>query len=166
MSQKRKLSAPPCDRCSEFLYAPSCHGSQVVCEACAMVYGLDATPLPGLAKWMETSFQEEWTRKKATVLEDVNAGLAKTGISVQFRDVPNSHRTQILQQVVQFRNQLASIQVVDNGPPVALSSLYWTIEVTTKEVPTITNVAGFISTFGGTEWKTLVLVHPIAPILP
>lgn len=166
MSQKRKLSPPPCDQCGQFLYGPSCSGSQMVCEACAIVGGLNATPIPTLATWMESSFPEEWTRKKATVTEDVCTALESKGIHVELTDVPDKHRTQIIQQVVQFKEHPTSIQVVDTGAPEDLSSLYWTIEMSTKEVPTITKVAGFISVFGGTEWKTLVLVHPILQIPP
>lgn len=163
MSQKRKISPPSCDSCGEFLYGPCSYGARMVCEACAILGGSVATAQSGLAKWIEASFEEEWTRKKATVMQDVCAGLEKEQIFLRISDLPPNHQDQIIQQIVANREQPGDIKVADVRGPQPLSSLYLTVEAVTNEVPTINRAMGFISVFGEEGWKTLVLVHAIAP---
>lgn len=165
MSQKRKISPPTCDLCEGFLYGPCSSGAQMVCEACAILGGSTATPHPRLAQWIEASFEEEWTRKKATVMQDVCAGLEKEQIFLRISDLPENHQDQIVKQIVMYRDQPGDIKVADVQGPVPLTSLYLTIEAETTEVPTINRAMGFISVCGEERWKTLVLVHAIAPIV-
>lgn len=163
MSQKRKISPPTCDLCEGFLYGPCSYEAQMLCEACVILGGSVATAQPRLAQWIEASFDEEWARKKAAVMADVCAGLGKANIQLRIEDLPANHQEQIVKQIVMHREQPGDIKVADVNGPLPLTSLYLTIEATTDSVPIINRALGFISVFSDEGWKTLVLVHAIAP---
>lgn len=163
MSQKRKIDPPTCDLCDEFLYGPCSSGARMVCEACSILGGSVAIAQPRLAQWIRTSFEEEWTRKKATLMQDVRAGLEKENIFLRISELPENHQEQIVQQVAANREQPGDIKVADVRGPQPLTSLYLTVEAVTNDVPTINRAMGFISVLGEEGYKTLVLVHAIAP---
>ena len=159
---KRKLEPPKCDGCDGFLYAPAICGDKALCEYCS--FGFEVALFPqSMFDWLETSFPEEWGKKKARYAEEMMSRLPPT-MRINLTGIPEAETKEALMRAFLQARSL-DIQVALYGNEVLpIKSSFRTVFMKGKEPPfVIEDCLGYLSVFGDDGcWHTLVLVDKIS----
>ncbi len=167
---KRKLEPPTCEECNEFLYAPAICGDRALCEYCS--FGFEVALFPqSMFDWLETSFPEEWAKKKTRYAEEMMSRLPPT-IRVNLAGIPETETKEALMRAF-LQTRSLDLQVAVYGKEVLpIKSVFRTVFLKTKESPLVVqDCLGYLSVLDNELcWQTLLLVEricvTIVPAIP